>query len=332
MSEPLLTIVIPTYNRAAHLEQRLQELLPQVQQHSNVALYVFDDGSTDDSPKILEQYRARLAKCELSPVNLGLGRNMLRAFESVSTGWLWTLGDDDPVASDAVATALEFIRQAPTAMAINFDSEGGRNTADFSVSGLPDYLSRKDIADVLFMSANLYNMEVLRPFLKIFCQAMGTLAPHLALLLSALERSGRPMVFTTRQLTTFHEWEQRWSSLEAAWGLSCMSIYIKDAATQRLVAQSARRCTRWMLRYGLREVDCAAAFQRWKRYTNAINRQLASYGAGFTGDFHATRMGDSLLGRLAPTILTFLPYSLVKTRARRIRAAHAGQSIKLDNV
>ncbi len=327
-----LTIVIPTFNRASLLERRLQELIPQVQASAGqVALHVFDDASTDHTPQIVERYRAALTRHARWPVNIGIGRNMLHAFDSVEHGWIWTLGDDDPVLPDAVATALDLINRHPSALAINCDSEGGRNLHDHSVSSLPELLAEKEIADILFMSSNLYNLDVLRAYHKVFCQTVGTLCPHLALLLAGLESSGHPLCFSTRQLTLFHHREQRWSSLEAAVGIANLPLYIKDLEAQRLVAQSARSVTRWMLRYGLREVRNAGDFLRWKRYTRMVNQMLACQGAGFANDFKKSRDGDSLLLRIAPEIFAWLPYWMVKGRAKRLRNAHAGDTVLLEN-
>jgi glycosyltransferase involved in cell wall biosynthesis len=328
---PKLTIVIPTYNRAQLLKQRLEELVPQVAAHSNVELYVLDDASTDETPQVLEPYRKRLTGHERVEVNLGIGRSMLRAFESVRGGWLWTLGDDDPAGPEAVATALELIGKSPEALAINCDSEGGRNSQDQQVYGLGEFLAGREIADILFMSSNLYNLDALAPYRKVFCQAVGTLAPHLALLLAALEDGRRPLVFSTRQLTLFHHREQRWSSLEAALGLVMMPVYIKDAELQRQVACSARRVTRWMLRYGLREVKDAADFQRWKRLATAADGLLAAHGAGFLNDFKPAKDDRALLLRLAPGIIRWCPYWLVRRLASRMRQAHAGGTVLLDN-
>lgn len=333
MSAFQLTIAIPTYNRAKHLESRLQELIPQVQaQHGRVALCVFDDASTDHTPQVVERFQSGLTHHERSPVNLGIGRSMLRTFESTQTGWLWTLGDDDPATPDAVATALELIHQSPRSLAINCNSEGGENSHDFSVSNLPDFLARKDIADVLFMSSNLYNLDVLKPYRKVFCQTIGTLSPHLPTLLAALETSGRPLSFSTKRITVFHRGEQRWSSLEAAMGIASVPLYIKNLENQRLVAQSARRVTRWMLRYGLREVKNADDFLRWKRYTRAVNNLLASQGAGFLTDLPPALLPDNLFLRMAPLLISFLPYWMIKAKAMRMRIAHEGEAILEENI
>lgn len=256
---------------------------------------------------------------------------MLRAFEAGGTGWLWTVGDDDPVAPNGVATALELIAKTPDALTINCDSEGGRNATDHGVFTIPELLAEKEIADVLFMSSNLYNLAVMRSRFKVLYQAPGTLAPHLAVLLATLENSGRPLVFSTRQLTLFHHREQRWSSLEAALGIAYMPVFIKDPELQQQVAISARAVTRWMLRYGLREVTTAAGFVRWKRYTRTVNRMLASFGAEMVHDFKRSRDGDSLVRRLIPEVFTRIPYWLVRKRALRMHKEHAGDTVMLAN-
>ncbi len=58
----LISIIMPCYNSSAHLEEAVVSALGQ--SYSNVELLVVDDGSTDNTPKILQQltekYRERL--------------------------------------------------------------------------------------------------------------------------------------------------------------------------------------------------------------------------------------------------------------------------------
>ena len=53
-SMPLVSVIVPTYNRADFLCQAIESVLAQT--HTNIELHVVDDGSTDESGKILKSY------------------------------------------------------------------------------------------------------------------------------------------------------------------------------------------------------------------------------------------------------------------------------------
>ncbi len=56
-SNPHITIALCTYNGAAYLREQLQSFLNQT--HKNWSLWISDDGSTDDTWKILQEFQAR---------------------------------------------------------------------------------------------------------------------------------------------------------------------------------------------------------------------------------------------------------------------------------
>jgi glycosyltransferase involved in cell wall biosynthesis len=59
MSEyPLVSLVIATYNRSGFLPETVESILQQ--QFQGYELSVVDDGSTDETRKVLEPYGSRL--------------------------------------------------------------------------------------------------------------------------------------------------------------------------------------------------------------------------------------------------------------------------------
>jgi glycosyltransferase involved in cell wall biosynthesis len=53
-SEPLVSVIIPTYNRAALINRAIDSA--RAQTYTNIEVIVVDDGSTDDTPNRLQQY------------------------------------------------------------------------------------------------------------------------------------------------------------------------------------------------------------------------------------------------------------------------------------
>ena len=57
-SLPTVTVVTPAYNQADFLRDTIESVLSQ--DYPNIEYVVLDDGSTDDTPKILAEYGDRM--------------------------------------------------------------------------------------------------------------------------------------------------------------------------------------------------------------------------------------------------------------------------------
>ncbi|SPF40178.1 Glycosyl transferase family 2 [Candidatus Sulfotelmatobacter kueseliae] len=58
MNEPLVSVIIPTYNRAEVICETIENIFQQT--YPNLELIVVDDGSTDDTPSVLRSYGNRI--------------------------------------------------------------------------------------------------------------------------------------------------------------------------------------------------------------------------------------------------------------------------------
>jgi glycosyltransferase involved in cell wall biosynthesis len=106
---PLLSICVPTYNRAARLRVMLQAVLPQVAKHPDqVELWVSDNASPDETASVAES--ARILGpfgYQRNDTNLGAVRNTLKLTLQLARGeFVWVLGDDDLLRPNAVAGVL----------------------------------------------------------------------------------------------------------------------------------------------------------------------------------------------------------------------------------
>jgi hypothetical protein len=115
-ARPLLSICIPTFNRAGFLRVMLEALLPQVADLGpSVEVWVSDNGSTDRTTEVVEQART------LGPVNyhtneenLGPLANIVLPATRLAAGeYVWLLGDHNLVLPGAVARVLERLRARP---------------------------------------------------------------------------------------------------------------------------------------------------------------------------------------------------------------------------
>ncbi|RZL00791.1 MAG: glycosyltransferase family 2 protein, partial [Hymenobacter sp.] len=95
---PFLTIAIPTYNRAALLEQCLQRLLPQVQAASAlIEVIISNNASTDATKAVAAAYESRFNRFRYAEneTNIGADGNIAQAFRLAQGQYAWVFSDDD---------------------------------------------------------------------------------------------------------------------------------------------------------------------------------------------------------------------------------------------
>ncbi|MET0535983.1 MAG: glycosyltransferase family A protein [Steroidobacter sp.] len=74
MSAPLVSVIIPTYNRAALLCEAVNSVLKQTYQ--NIEIIVIDDGSTDDTTAAMAQYGERVRYTRRPNAGVNPARNL----------------------------------------------------------------------------------------------------------------------------------------------------------------------------------------------------------------------------------------------------------------
>ena len=109
---PWVSIVIPAYNHAAYLDQAVQSILKQ--DYNNVELIVLDDGSTDNTLKVLSKYEG-LFYWE-SQQNMGQANTLNKGWRMSKGAILSYLSADDILLPDAVSTSVNYFLNNPDAV------------------------------------------------------------------------------------------------------------------------------------------------------------------------------------------------------------------------
>lgn len=100
MSQPLVSIVLPTYKRAHLLAQAMRSVLDQT--HTNLELIVVDDNSPDDTATVVRSFDdARIRYVKNDP-NLKLPRALNRGFAMARGDYLTWTSDDNLLAPTAI--------------------------------------------------------------------------------------------------------------------------------------------------------------------------------------------------------------------------------------
>jgi abequosyltransferase len=105
---PLLTIAIPTWNRAQLLDGLLAVLQDELRSEPRVELLVSDNASTDSTAALLEEYRSRgLAMRVLrNEANIGADGNILQCFDEARGKYVWIFSDDDLIERGSMERVL----------------------------------------------------------------------------------------------------------------------------------------------------------------------------------------------------------------------------------
>lgn len=111
-SPPLLSICIPTYNRAANLEHCLASIFSQLQHDSPVEVIISDNASTDDTPQVIARYAARYPclKSFRNSSNIGAERNIFLITQLAQGRFIKLHGDDDYFVPNTIPPLLDVIK------------------------------------------------------------------------------------------------------------------------------------------------------------------------------------------------------------------------------
>ena len=107
---PLISIALCTYNGQEFLEEQLSSILSQSYEH--LELIVSDDGSTDRTLEIIEDFAAKDARVRLyqNPQNLGFNKNFEKAISLTSGEYIAISDQDDIWEVDKIKLLYEHIQ------------------------------------------------------------------------------------------------------------------------------------------------------------------------------------------------------------------------------
>ena len=113
--KPLLSILVPTYNRAILLERLIHELEQQLSdQHCSglVEVLIADNASDDTTSQILNYYSNRNRSWTVirHATNIGPEANMLSLIVASTGSYRWVIGDDDLPWPGLLAHIIELLR------------------------------------------------------------------------------------------------------------------------------------------------------------------------------------------------------------------------------
>lgn len=100
------SIIIPTYNRSSYLKKAILSVLRQ--KGVSFEIIVGDNFSTDETEKVVIEFRSKKIKYFKNEKNLGFAGNIRNCFKRAKGKYIFTLGDDDLILD--AGTLLEILK------------------------------------------------------------------------------------------------------------------------------------------------------------------------------------------------------------------------------
>ena len=124
MTNPLLSICIPTFNRADLLELCLATVLPQIAKFAEeVECVLSDNASSDRTAAVVDEYaKGYSIRCFRNEENIGVIANITKCSSELARGkFVLVIGDDDTLCAGFLEKILTLLRlpDAPDLVALN---------------------------------------------------------------------------------------------------------------------------------------------------------------------------------------------------------------------
>ena len=109
--QPLVTVIIASYNHGPYIEQSIQSVLDQT--YPNIELLVIDDGSTDDSVERIQRLQAQHGFDFRVQQNQGLTNTLNGAIARAKGSLIVPFGSDDIMMPDRIAVQVAYMDGKP---------------------------------------------------------------------------------------------------------------------------------------------------------------------------------------------------------------------------
>lgn len=108
---PLVSIVMPVFNDMAYLSVAIESVLGQTYPHWE--LLIIDDGSTDETPTLLQNWTDARIRVIRNPENWGVTRSLQRGLALAQGSYIARMDSDDVALPTRLAKQVQFLERHP---------------------------------------------------------------------------------------------------------------------------------------------------------------------------------------------------------------------------
>lgn len=117
----LLSICIPTYNRAYYLKNCLNSIVCQLKDgkaSSQIEIVISDNASQDNTQELIKEYQARFSNIKYfrNKKNIGFDENLINSVLKAKGKYCWFLGDDDLIKNGSLEFINDFLQRNELAL------------------------------------------------------------------------------------------------------------------------------------------------------------------------------------------------------------------------
>lgn len=167
MKQPLVSVIIPTYNRAGTIAKAVSSVLAQT--YREIEVIIVDDGSTDDTPAVLDGYGTRIRVIRQSNAGPSAARN--RGAAEARGEYLAFLDSDDEWLPEKIERQVRLMECGGSDVCCcvtncELEDSSGRRTTSFELAGLagaPEAGYLLNPGEILTTRFLLYNQVVMIP-------------------------------------------------------------------------------------------------------------------------------------------------------------------------
>lgn len=188
---PLLSICIPTYNRAPFLKNCLRQLSEQLQTNPlALEILVSDNGSPDETESMVREsikdFTHTPFRYSRNATNEGVEKNLLKLSQMAQGKYIWFMGDDDGFLPGALSSVMRYIEEGNDLIICNWintphEALSPRENFDFGDSAdryfhTPNDFMSQLLFHISFMSSLIFPREW---FINYSAFGLQTKFPHL---------------------------------------------------------------------------------------------------------------------------------------------------------
>ncbi len=189
-----ISIVVPVYNVEKYLDNGINHILNQT--YTNLEVILVDDGSTDSSGRICDEYAAKDSRVRVHHKKNGGSSSARNVGIELATGEYVGFLDADDYADETMFEVLYGVMKETDCtiaqvMSRDFDEQGNMIKDGYRISGKVNYLSRSEMFRLLMLhegDSSFCTKLIKTDFLKQFRFSEHRLNEDLELILKMLEK------------------------------------------------------------------------------------------------------------------------------------------------
>lgn len=190
---PMISICIPTYNRAGRLKKCLESIYSQIGNDNQFEIVVSDNASTDNTKEVVATFSQRYNNLRYyrNKENIGAEKNLTNAVRRSSGEYVFLHGDDDYFVSDSLYMLANEVRKNSNCGVVFIDVRDDSHTSRV-LYGMEQFLLQTSIYSTFCSSIIIRRQELFS--LQNLEEKYGSCLHHLHWIYAVLEKNPKSLI------------------------------------------------------------------------------------------------------------------------------------------